>query len=164
MSSLFFSFSDSSQALVILYLGLAFLINWLTGGLALEDEILHIGQAEQYLKSRFTVWDPMITTPPGLYLFTVVILYPLSCVSSIIPTWMYRVTNLAFLLIIKHTTGPFFAIIALSPILFPYLFLYYTDAGGLTFVLLAYRLAINGSFYLSALVTKIFWKITPYLF
>ncbi|XP_027352245.1 dol-P-Glc:Glc(2)Man(9)GlcNAc(2)-PP-Dol alpha-1,2-glucosyltransferase isoform X2 [Abrus precatorius] len=31
------------------------------------DEIFHIPQAQQYCKGNFGSWDPMITTPPGLY-------------------------------------------------------------------------------------------------
>ncbi|KAL2895851.1 Dol-P-Glc:Glc(2)Man(9)GlcNAc(2)-PP-Dol alpha-1 2-glucosyltransferase [Bienertia sinuspersici] len=31
------------------------------------DEIFHIPQAQQYCKANFKSWDPMITTPPGLY-------------------------------------------------------------------------------------------------
>ncbi|XP_057971407.1 dol-P-Glc:Glc(2)Man(9)GlcNAc(2)-PP-Dol alpha-1,2-glucosyltransferase isoform X2 [Malania oleifera] len=31
------------------------------------DEIFHIPQAQQYCKGNFRSWDPMITTPPGLY-------------------------------------------------------------------------------------------------
>lgn len=33
----------------------------------LQDEIFHIPQAQQYCKGKFGSWDPMITTPPGLY-------------------------------------------------------------------------------------------------
>ncbi|KAL9277014.1 hypothetical protein ACSQ67_025434 [Phaseolus vulgaris] len=36
------------------------------------DEIFHIPQAKQYCKGNFGSWDPMITTPPGLY----VLFYP----------------------------------------------------------------------------------------
>lgn len=38
----------------------------------LQDEIFHIPQAKQYCKGNFGSWDPMITTPPGLY----VLFYP----------------------------------------------------------------------------------------
>uniref|UniRef100_A0A0V0GGS1 Dol-P-Glc:Glc(2)Man(9)GlcNAc(2)-PP-Dol alpha-1,2-glucosyltransferase n=1 Tax=Solanum chacoense TaxID=4108 RepID=A0A0V0GGS1_SOLCH len=31
------------------------------------DEIFHIPQAQQYCKGNFRSWDPMITTPPGLW-------------------------------------------------------------------------------------------------
>lgn len=35
--------------------------------LFLQDEIFHIPQAQQYCKGNFRSWDPMITTPPGMY-------------------------------------------------------------------------------------------------
>ncbi|KAK3144327.1 hypothetical protein QOZ80_4AG0311590 [Eleusine coracana subsp. coracana] len=31
------------------------------------DEIFHVPQAQQYCRGDFLTWDPMITTPPGLY-------------------------------------------------------------------------------------------------
>ncbi|KAK3031721.1 hypothetical protein RJ639_035307, partial [Escallonia herrerae] len=34
------------------------------------DEIFHVPQAQQYCKGNFTSWDPMITTLPGLYFFS----------------------------------------------------------------------------------------------
>lgn len=34
-----------------------------------QDEIFHVPQAQQYCKGNFTSWDPMITTPPGLWVF-----------------------------------------------------------------------------------------------
>nr|XP_022301862.1 putative Dol-P-Glc:Glc(2)Man(9)GlcNAc(2)-PP-Dol alpha-1,2-glucosyltransferase isoform X4 [Crassostrea virginica] len=42
------------------------------------DEIFHIRQAKHYCHGNFSVWDPMITTLPGLYLVTVGILRPLT--------------------------------------------------------------------------------------
>ncbi|KAJ1394393.1 Alpha-2-glucosyltransferase Alg10 [Sesbania bispinosa] len=32
------------------------------------DEIFHIPQAQQYCRGNFRSWDPMITTPPGLFM------------------------------------------------------------------------------------------------
>ncbi|KAL8909534.1 MAG: hypothetical protein Q9171_005013 [Xanthocarpia ochracea] len=44
------------------------------------DEFFHIQQAELYLQGRFSEWHPKITTPPGLYLLS--LLY-LSCLSLV---------------------------------------------------------------------------------
>jgi alpha-1,2-glucosyltransferase len=44
------------------------------------DEIFHIPQAQQYCRGNLTAWDPMITTPAGLYLYAVQMLLPLSLV------------------------------------------------------------------------------------
>ncbi|XMA16201.1 hypothetical protein WAI453_008992 [Rhynchosporium graminicola] len=32
------------------------------------DEIFHIPQAQAYCKERYDIWDPKLTTPPGLYI------------------------------------------------------------------------------------------------
>ncbi|OWP02768.1 hypothetical protein B2J93_2527 [Marssonina coronariae] len=33
------------------------------------DEVFHIPQAQAYCHGRYDVWDPKLTTPPGLYIF-----------------------------------------------------------------------------------------------
>ncbi|PBP18436.1 putative alpha-1,2 glucosyltransferase alg10 [Diplocarpon rosae] len=33
------------------------------------DEVFHIPQAQAYCQGRYDVWDPKLTTPPGLYIF-----------------------------------------------------------------------------------------------
>ncbi|KAG5983121.1 hypothetical protein E4U55_000765 [Claviceps digitariae] len=37
------------------------------------DEIFHIPQAQRYCEGRFLEWDDKITTPPGLYVFSVLL-------------------------------------------------------------------------------------------
>ena len=44
----------------------------------LQDEIFHIPQAQQYCKGNFGSWDPMITTPPGLYVLFSLVPLPLA--------------------------------------------------------------------------------------
>ncbi|KAK0268673.1 glucosyltransferase [Friedmanniomyces endolithicus] len=34
------------------------------------DEVFHVRQAQHYCQGHFDVWDPKITTPPGLYLLS----------------------------------------------------------------------------------------------
>ena len=34
------------------------------------DEVFHVGQAQTYWAHKWTQWDPKITTPPGLYLWS----------------------------------------------------------------------------------------------
>jgi alpha-1,2-glucosyltransferase len=41
----------------------------------LQDEEFHVRQALVYAENRFAVWDPKITTPPGLYLVAYVWLF-----------------------------------------------------------------------------------------
>jgi alpha-1,2-glucosyltransferase len=47
------------------------------------DEVFHIPQAQQYCAFNFSEWDPMITTLPGLYFISFLLLYPLSVAFSI---------------------------------------------------------------------------------
>ncbi|KAH8756879.1 DIE2/ALG10 family-domain-containing protein [Hyaloscypha sp. PMI_1271] len=37
------------------------------------DEVFHIPQAQAYCSGRFDVWDPKLTTPPGLYFISTLI-------------------------------------------------------------------------------------------
>ncbi|KFY46386.1 hypothetical protein V495_02517 [Pseudogymnoascus sp. VKM F-4514 (FW-929)] len=37
------------------------------------DEIFHIPQAQRYCKSDFYTWDPKLTTPPGLYVLSLLL-------------------------------------------------------------------------------------------
>ena len=37
------------------------------------DEIFHVPQAQAYWAGQWTKWDPKITTPPGLYLYSVAV-------------------------------------------------------------------------------------------
>lgn len=40
------------------------------------DEVFHIPQAQAYWEGRWSHWDPKITTPPALYVFSYVVNYP----------------------------------------------------------------------------------------
>lgn len=46
------------------------------------DELFHIRQVQQYCRYNFTHWDPMITTLPGLYFISLMLLYPLSLLTD----------------------------------------------------------------------------------
>ncbi|KAG9947348.1 glycosyltransferase family 59 protein, partial [Aureobasidium melanogenum] len=35
------------------------------------DEVFHVGQVQQYCRGNYWHWDPKITTPPGLYILSV---------------------------------------------------------------------------------------------
>lgn len=37
------------------------------------DEVFHVGQAQAYWANNWTHWDPKITTPPGLYVWSYVL-------------------------------------------------------------------------------------------
>ncbi|ORZ02452.1 alpha-2-glucosyltransferase Alg10 [Syncephalastrum racemosum] len=126
------------------------------------DEIFHIPQAQQYCQNRFDIWDPMITTPPGLYLASrILVTLPwFAC-----DTRTLRATNLVFasaiyavlaqLIKLHHPTVPASArqlytlALACFPVLSFFYFLYYTDAGSTLFVLATY-LRVKQRHYLSA--------------
>ncbi|KAJ1947289.1 glucosyltransferase [Linderina macrospora] len=122
------------------------------------DEIFHIPQAQRYCAGLFREWDPKLTTPPGLYLV------------SLVPAWMLgvspcsvemlRTTNWVLglalfwtmrFLVTRHSqpqaTALNSALLTLVLALFPVTFflnhLYYTDTGSLLFVLLAYALSLQ---------------------
>uniref|UniRef100_A0A2P2KJG5 Dol-P-Glc:Glc(2)Man(9)GlcNAc(2)-PP-Dol alpha-1,2-glucosyltransferase n=1 Tax=Rhizophora mucronata TaxID=61149 RepID=A0A2P2KJG5_RHIMU len=142
------------------------------------DEVFHIPQAQQYCKGRFWSWDPMITTPPGLYYLSlahVACLYPgmflaqvVSSFSELCSTAILRSINclLAVLCsilvyeIITHLRpnlnqrkATLIAIVlALYPLHWFFTFLYYTDVLSLTAVLSMYLACLKKRYHLSALL------------
>ncbi|XP_066580171.1 dol-P-Glc:Glc(2)Man(9)GlcNAc(2)-PP-Dol alpha-1,2-glucosyltransferase [Amia ocellicauda] len=140
------------------------------------DEIFHIPQAQRYCQGRFSEWDPMITTLPGLYLVSVGIIKPLVWLAGwtgkvVCSTGMLRFINLLFssgnLYIIYLTVCKLhhkdksssasrrvLSALALSsfPVLYFFTFLYYTDAGSTFFTLFAYLMCLYGSHKASALL------------
>ncbi|XP_055952582.1 putative Dol-P-Glc:Glc(2)Man(9)GlcNAc(2)-PP-Dol alpha-1,2-glucosyltransferase isoform X2 [Argiope bruennichi] len=115
-------------------------------------------------------WDPKITTPPGLYLFTTAILTPLSKVSTlnIFELACFRLVNIIF------TIGTLFVIhrilqihhqndeprivllsafnITIFPLLYFFNFLYYTDCGSTFFVLLMYYWHLKKFYFLASII------------
>ena len=59
------------------------------------DEIFHIPQAQNYCHGNFYHWNDKITTLPGLYIQSLVLLYP---ISSICNAFYLRLTNVFMLL------------------------------------------------------------------
>ncbi|XP_021289075.1 dol-P-Glc:Glc(2)Man(9)GlcNAc(2)-PP-Dol alpha-1,2-glucosyltransferase [Herrania umbratica] len=142
------------------------------------DEIFHIPQAQQYCNGNFRSWDPMITTPPGLYYLTLVHVaalflgkYFLQLASSfpeVCSTTALRSVNgvLAVLCsilvyeIITHLRPAlddrkatlFAAVLALYPLHWFFTFLYYTDVASLTAVLAMYLACLKKKYLFSALL------------
>ena len=111
--------------------------------------MFHVRQAKEYFMGHWNKWDPMITTPPALYVLAVAVLKfwagGVECSTNNL-----RAVNLflggAILLmarIIFNSRGPSkFAneralLIVLLPNLFIFLGLFYTEAGSLFFCLIA---------------------------
>ncbi|CAH8379476.1 unnamed protein product [Eruca vesicaria subsp. sativa] len=142
------------------------------------DEIFHVPQAQQYCNGNFRSWDPMITTPPGLYCLSlahVATLFPgmllmtttSQSFSQACYTSALRSTNAVFAVLcgvllyeIIRFLGPSLSdrkatLIALVMTLYPlhwfFTFLYYTDVASLTAFLAMYLACLRKRFILSAL-------------
>nr|XP_048319517.1 dol-P-Glc:Glc(2)Man(9)GlcNAc(2)-PP-Dol alpha-1,2-glucosyltransferase-like [Ziziphus jujuba var. spinosa] len=142
------------------------------------DEIFHIPQAQQYCKGNFRSWDPMITTPPGLYYLSlahVASLFPgmfyLKAISSFpevcsIPILrsingilailcsilIYEIiTNLRPTLDERKATV-YAVVLSMYPLHWFFTFLYYTDVASLTAVLAMYLACLRKNYWFSGLL------------
>ncbi|KAL0926978.1 hypothetical protein M5K25_003238 [Dendrobium thyrsiflorum] len=141
------------------------------------DEIFHIPQAQRYCRGDFKTWDPMITTPPGLYYLSlayVASLFPgmwfakgIQSLPELCSTSFLRSTNavmavvcsvLVYDLLISlspslgEKKATFYAVlIALYPLHWFFTFLYYTDVASLTAVLAMYLASLKKRFLISAM-------------
>ncbi|KAJ2554403.1 glucosyltransferase [Coemansia sp. RSA 1933] len=123
------------------------------------DEIFHVPQAQQYCMGRFGTWDPKLTTPPGLYLVSLV---PRLAAPWIACTTAYlRLTNWVLGMALfwtvygilrtlrPHLSAAATAIatvaVSLTPVVFFFHHMYYTDTGSLLFVLLAYLASLRAN-------------------
>ncbi|XP_078678055.1 dol-P-Glc:Glc(2)Man(9)GlcNAc(2)-PP-Dol alpha-1,2-glucosyltransferase-like [Branchiostoma floridae x Branchiostoma belcheri] len=138
------------------------------------DEIFHIPQAQKYCQGKFTEWDPMITTLPGLYLASVGLLKPAVLLAGVkvgvaCSTLLLRATNVLFAVgnvyllwailrkIHGQTTDPLLqclnaVTLASLPVLYFFTFLYYTDPGSTFFTLFMYLLCCHGNHVLAAMM------------
>ncbi|KAJ3676673.1 hypothetical protein LUZ60_004085 [Juncus effusus] len=140
------------------------------------DEIFHVPQAQKYCNGDFWYWDPMITTPPGLYglsLAYIAYLFPFKFItnqqsfSSLCTTPILRSTNIILTIIcsilihdimmvlkpgMNEKKATRYAILAgLYPLHWFFTFLYYTDVASLTAVLAMYLSCLKKRFWISAL-------------
>ncbi|CAN8257366.1 unnamed protein product [Cochlearia groenlandica] len=142
------------------------------------DEIFHVPQAKQYCNGDFRRWDPMITTPPGLYYLSlahVASLFPgmlfmnntATSFSEACSTSVLRSTNAVFAVLcgvlvyeIIRFLGPEISdrrvtlmalVLSLYPLHWFFTFLYYTDVASLTAVLAMYLACLRKRYILSAL-------------
>ncbi|XP_053680989.1 putative Dol-P-Glc:Glc(2)Man(9)GlcNAc(2)-PP-Dol alpha-1,2-glucosyltransferase [Anopheles nili] len=112
------------------------------------DEEFHLRQGRHYCQGRFEVWDPKITTFPGLYLISAVVFSPFKACS----VYHLRLTSLVAAIVnvvlifkirksfINHNTSINLlletASLTLLPPLYFFTHLYYTDVVSVTAVLL----------------------------
>ncbi|CAG8536287.1 5560_t:CDS:2 [Paraglomus occultum] len=146
---------------------------------AYMDEIFHVPQAQRYCNGDYYTWDPKLTTPPGLYIISNLLVTLLSTVPPSSPsifcsTQFLRMTSLLFTIMISyllphllHSLHPSVSpyslrtimesiVISSFPVLWFYSFLYYTDTGSTFFVLAGYYLERVGKYGPSAM-TNIIW-------
>ncbi|PSR98278.1 Dol-P-Glc:Glc(2)Man(9)GlcNAc(2)-PP-Dol alpha-1,2-glucosyltransferase [Actinidia chinensis var. chinensis] len=142
------------------------------------DEIFHVPQAQQYCNGNFRSWDPMITTPPGLYYISlahVASLFPgifsvqaVSSFSDACSPAILRSTNAILAVIcsvliyeiitqLRPSLGQRKAtlsavVLALYPLHWFFTFLYYTDVASLTAVLAMYLVSLKKNYLFSALL------------
>ncbi|KAM3340898.1 dol-P-Glc:Glc(2)Man(9)GlcNAc(2)-PP-Dol alpha-1,2-glucosyltransferase isoform X1 [Capsicum galapagoense] len=142
------------------------------------DEIFHIPQAQQYCKGNLRSWDPMITTPPGLYivslayvaslfpgLFSIKVdaLFSEACSSSILRSTNGVLAVFCSILVYNILTHlrPSLndrkvtlrtVVLALYPLHWFFTFLYYTDVASLTAVLASYLMSLKKKHFFSSLV------------
>ncbi|XP_065909694.1 dol-P-Glc:Glc(2)Man(9)GlcNAc(2)-PP-Dol alpha-1,2-glucosyltransferase-like isoform X2 [Dysidea avara] len=135
------------------------------------DEIFHIPQVQRYCHGNYSYWDPMITTLPGLYLTSLILVQPLVLIGVPMETacsvTALRAHNIIFVIInfilmncvMTHlqgkkntTTAVSSFVLSLFPVCYFFTFLYYTDQGSLCCVLLSYWLSLCGCHVTSGMV------------
>ncbi|KAH8086666.1 glucosyltransferase [Cristinia sonorae] len=150
------------------------------------DEPFHVPQAQAYCEGKFQQWDPKLTTPPGLYVLSVILrrIFALKCNLA-----MLRLTPLLALLSLplaltrllcyhqrqpvrsSFTPTPEAIVLACFPIVWFFGFLYYTEVPSLAFVVLTVVAATQDRHWLAALLgaisctfrqTNIIWVLYAY--
>uniref|UniRef100_A0A8C4Q4F2 Dol-P-Glc:Glc(2)Man(9)GlcNAc(2)-PP-Dol alpha-1,2-glucosyltransferase n=1 Tax=Eptatretus burgeri TaxID=7764 RepID=A0A8C4Q4F2_EPTBU len=131
------------------------------------DEIFHVPQAQRFCAGTFQEWDPMITTLPGLYLYSAALLRSLGLLLGLpgkeaCTVTLLRLTNITFTLgnltllyqlvgwlhagkgISRHHRLLSAATLSLFPVLYFFNFFYYTDPGAVFFSLGTYLSSVKG--------------------
>ncbi|KAF4377550.1 dol-P-Glc:Glc(2)Man(9)GlcNAc(2)-PP-Dol alpha-1,2-glucosyltransferase isoform X2 [Cannabis sativa] len=142
------------------------------------DEIFHMPQAQQYCKGNFRSWDPMITTPPGLYYLSLahatflfpglsyingassifevcspVILRSVNGVLAVICSiLLYEIITLLRPALDDRKATFYAVVLSMYPLHWFFTFLYYTDVASLTAVLAMYLACLRKSYWFSGLL------------
>ncbi|KAJ2843049.1 glucosyltransferase, partial [Coemansia brasiliensis] len=117
------------------------------------DEIFHAPQAQKYCTGEFYEWDPKLTTPPGLYLVSLMLrLCGLSCsvLNLRLVNWVLGLGLFWTIYGLVHRLHPSSIcaaaatmMLAMLPVPFFFNHLYYTDTASLLCVLLMYLLSLH---------------------
>uniref|UniRef100_A0A803MJ51 Dol-P-Glc:Glc(2)Man(9)GlcNAc(2)-PP-Dol alpha-1,2-glucosyltransferase n=1 Tax=Chenopodium quinoa TaxID=63459 RepID=A0A803MJ51_CHEQI len=145
---------------------------------AYMDEIFHIPQVQQYCKGNFKSWDPMITTPPGLYYLSLahiaslfpgmLLLQRISSFTDLCSTAILRSVNGALAVICsiliyeiiaqlrpaldRRKATVYTIVLSLYPLHWFFTYLYYTDVASLVVFLAMYLASLKKNYVLSALL------------
>ncbi|KAG9097495.1 glucosyltransferase [Ceratobasidium sp. UAMH 11750] len=135
------------------------------------DEPFHIPQAQAYCRGEWDVWDPKLTTPPGLYVLSVLLkkVFLFKCTIPVL-----RMNNLLLNLLLPPLVSHCLAlyrsdrpprtllqptlesiVISAFPLAWFFSFLYYTELGSVVFVLGTVLAAGHGAHILAALLGTI---------
>uniref|UniRef100_UPI00358F0722 dol-P-Glc:Glc(2)Man(9)GlcNAc(2)-PP-Dol alpha-1,2-glucosyltransferase-like n=1 Tax=Myxine glutinosa TaxID=7769 RepID=UPI00358F0722 len=137
------------------------------------DEIFHVPQAQRFCAGSFQQWDPMITTLPGLYLYSASLLRSLGSLLGLTDkqactVTLLRLTNITFTLgnlavlyllmgwlhggkgIALHHRLLSATTLSLFPVLYFFNFFYYTDTGAVFFSLATYLSCVKGRHWAAA--------------
>ncbi|KAJ7596752.1 glucosyltransferase [Mycena floridula] len=179
----------SSSSYYVVFCGLCITVLKEFNTIVLEpymDEPFHIPQAQAYCRGDFATWDPKLTTPPGLYLMSVLMkrIFMFKCNVA-----MLRLTTtlnlLALPLVMSRLISfhkrirpppllsplPESIVLALFPIVWFFGFLYYTETPSVLFVLSSIVAATDDKHWLAALLglascsfrqTNIIWVLYAY--
>uniref|UniRef100_A0A7G3AAW1 Dol-P-Glc:Glc(2)Man(9)GlcNAc(2)-PP-Dol alpha-1,2-glucosyltransferase n=1 Tax=Lutzomyia longipalpis TaxID=7200 RepID=A0A7G3AAW1_LUTLO len=131
------------------------------------DEEFHLRQGLHYCHGNFSVWDPKITTFPGLYILSTLILMPLhlcetyflrmvSLLASILNIyWMYEIRK-SILPAKEWKKSPSWGLaldalsVSLLPPMYFFAFLYYTDIASISATLAMFNYSLKNSHKLAA--------------
>ncbi|KAH7927410.1 glycosyltransferase family 59 protein [Leucogyrophana mollusca] len=162
--------SPNSRILYLVYCGIAVTVLKEFNVVVTEpymDEPFHVPQALAYCRGEWTTWDPKITTPPGLYLLSVLLhrVFMFRCNLPLLRLTT-MLTLLALPLVLSRLVSfhqrrrpppllaPLTEAIVLSsfPIAWFFGFLYYTEVPSLVSVLCTVVAATQGQHWLAALL------------
>lgn len=126
------------------------------------DEEFHYRQFTYYYHNQFSMWDPKLTTPPGLYLFQrllAVLLPPDLSVMRAVNALLFSNVFIIYTMKILDYNEPFpnnlsrALNIALTPTIFFFNFLDYTDSASICLVTMMFYYTLSNSEFRLGLVS-----------
>ncbi|PVV02849.1 hypothetical protein BB560_002688 [Smittium megazygosporum] len=136
------------------------------------DEIFHVSQVQAYCKGNFSHWDPKLTTPPGLYIVSLLfakvshllwISQGDGCSLTFLRSYNYILSLMLFFVVqslvtsLSPTKSSLYKAlttftIMIFPVSFFFHFLYYTETISSLFVLYGYKAALDRRYWYSSMI------------